>query len=82
MIVWAIIGLLMVVISFISDRVINTNCRYIYSGSLTIIVGCLVGMSGRPVIAASIVVFGCLVVMRASIHIVKKRYSKDYKRLK
>lgn len=72
MIIWAVIGLLMVVINFVSNNIVNTNCRYVYSGTMLVIVGCLVGMSGRPVIAASILFFGCVVSIYGSILLVKK----------
>lgn len=67
MIIWAVIGLLIVVISFISDEIINTNCRYTYSGNIIVVVGALIGMSDRPTIAASIVFGGCLIVVYGKI---------------
>lgn len=67
MIIWAIIGLLIVVINFISNEIVNTNCRYTYGGNIVVIVGALVGMSGRPTIAASLVFFGCLIVIYGKI---------------
>lgn len=67
MIIWAIIGLLIVVINFLSDEFVNTNCRYTYIGSVFVIIGALVGMSARPTIAASIVFFGCLIVIYGKI---------------
>lgn len=72
MIIWAVIGLLMVVINFVSNNIVNTNCRYVYSGTMLVVVGCLVGMSGRPVVAASILFFGCVVSIYGSILLVKK----------
>ena len=72
MIIWAVIGLLMVVINFVSNNIVNTNCRYVYSGTMLVVVGCLVGMSGRPVIAASILFFGCVVSTYGSILLLKK----------
>lgn len=79
MIIWAVIGLAMVVLNFLSNQVVNTNCRYVYSGSLMVIVGCLVGMSDRPVIAASIVFFGCIVSIYGSILILKKHHRRTLK---
>lgn len=79
MIIWAVIGLLMVVINFASNNIVNTNCRYVYSGTMLVIVGCLVGMSGRPVIAASILIFGCMVTIYGSIMLIKKYHRHDYK---
>lgn len=78
-IIWAVIGILMVIINFVSNKVVNTNCRYIYSGTMLVIVGCLVGMSGRPVIAASILIFGCMVTIYGSIMLIKKYHRHDYK---
>ena len=79
MIIWALIGLLMVVMNFISNNIINTNCGYIYSGSIVIIIGALVGISGRPTIAASIVFFGCLLSIYGSICLIKKQRKQDCK---
>ena len=76
MIIWAVIGLLMVVINFVSNNIVNTNCRYVYSGTMLVIVGCLVGMSGRPVVAASILFFGCIVSIYGSILLVKKHHGR------
>ncbi|WBF05312.1 hypothetical protein [Psychrobacter phage vB_PmaS_Y8A] len=79
MIIWAVFGLLMVAINFISNDIINTNCRYVYSGTMVVIIGSLVGMSGRPVIAASIVFFGCIVSIYGSIQLIKKSHKRDCK---
>ena len=79
MIIWAVFGLLMVAINFISNDIINTNCRYVYSGTMVVIIGSLVGMSGRPVIAASIVFFGCIVSIYGSIQLIKKSQKRDCK---
>lgn len=79
MIIWAVIGLLMVILNFVSNHVVNTNCRYIYSGSLIVVVGCLVGMSERPVIASSIVFFGCFISIYGSIQIIKRRCQRTLK---
>lgn len=76
MIIWAVIGLLMVVINFVSNNIVNTNCRYVYSGTMLVIVGCLVGMSGRPVVAASILFFGCVVSIYGSIQLLKKHHRR------
>lgn len=80
--VWAVIGLLMVSINFVSNDIVNTNCKYIYSGTMIVIVGSLVGMSGRPVIAASIVFFGCLITIYGGIELVKRHYKHDYNKLR
>ena len=82
MIIWAVIGILMVSINFVSNKIVNTNCRYVYSGSLVVIIGCLVGMSNRPVIAASIVFFGCLISVYGSILLIKKYHKQDYNKLR
>lgn len=79
MIIWAVIGLVMVVLNFVSNQVVNTNCRYVYSGSLVVVVGCLVGMSDRPVIAASIVFFGCILSIYGSIQLLKKHHRRTLK---
>lgn len=79
MIIWAVIGILMVIINFVSNKVINTNCRYVYSGTMVVIVGCLVGMSGRPVMAASILFFGCVVTVYGSLMLIKKHYRQNCK---
>lgn len=79
MIIWAVIGLLMVVINFVSDNIVNTNCRYVYSGTMLVIVGCLVGMSNRPVMAASILFFGCVVTVYGAIMLVQKTNKRDCK---
>ena len=79
MIIWAVIGILMVIINFVSNKVINTNCRYVYSGTMVVIVGCLVGMSGRPVMAASIRFFGCVVTVYGSLMLIKKYYRQNCK---
>lgn len=67
MIIWAIIGLLIVAINFLSNDFVNTNCRYTYIGSVFVTIGALVGMSSRPTIAASIVFFGCIIVIYGKI---------------
>ena len=79
MIIWAVIGLIMVIINFVSNKVVNTNCRYIYSGTMVVIVGCLVGMSNRPVMAASILFFGCVVTVYGAIMLVQKTHKRDCK---
>lgn len=80
MIIWALIGILIVAINFISNEIINTNCRYTYGGNIVVIVGALVGMSGRPTIAASLVFFGCLIVVYGKIILDQRDH--DYKQLK
>lgn len=79
MIIWAVIGIIMVIINFVSNKVVNTNCRYIYSGTMVVIVGCLVGMSNRPVMAASILFFGCVVTVYGAITLVQKTHKRDCK---
>lgn len=63
MIIWAIIGILIAAISFMPNRLVDTNCIYTYIGSVFVMLGALVGMSSRPLIAASIVFLGCIVVI-------------------
>lgn len=67
MIIWALIGVLIVAINFISNEIIDTNCRYTYGGNIVVVIGALVGMSDRPTIAASLVFFGCLIVVYGKI---------------
>ncbi len=67
MIIWALIGILIVAINFISNEIIDTNCRYTYGGNIFVILGALIGMSDRPTIAASIVFGGCLIVVYGKI---------------
>lgn len=64
--IWAVICIVVITINFISNKLINTNCRYIYAGSVIVIVGSLIGLTDRPVIAGSIVLIGLLVVMWAT----------------
>ena len=65
-IVWGVVCIIIVMINFVSNQVINTNCRYIYVGSIIVIVGSLVGLSSRPVIAGTIVFVGSLIVIWAA----------------
>ena len=63
--IWGVMCIIIVMINFISNRYINTNCRYIYIGNIIIVLGSLVGLSSRPVMAGSIVFIGALVVIWA-----------------
>ncbi|ERL54936.1 hypothetical protein [Psychrobacter aquaticus] len=66
--IWLIICGVTVIAGFLPNKLINTNCRYIYIGSLIIILGALVGLSGRPVIAATIVFLGIVVLSWAAMY--------------
>lgn len=79
-VIWAVICIAIVMINFLSNRLINTNCRFIYVGSIIIIFGSLVGLSSRPVIAGTIVFVGAVVAIWAAITYKDRHYK--YRTLK
>ncbi len=73
MIIWAIICIMVVMLNFLPDKAFDTNCRFIYLGNIIVIIGALIGLSGRPVIAASIVVLGAIVTIWAAMSKLHRR---------
>lgn len=66
--IWLIICAVTIIAGFVPNKLINTNCRYIYIGNLVIILGAIVGLSGRSVIAATIFFLGIVVLSWAAMY--------------
>jgi len=63
MMAWTIIFTIAILINFVSNRIINTNCKYIYQGLIVVIIAALLGMSGYSVAAGILAVIGAIIVV-------------------
>lgn len=69
--IWVIVFSATLLLHFIPNRLINTNCSHIYRGLIIIAFAALVGMSDHSVIAMTILILGALIGL----------YGKHYKHM-
>lgn len=65
-VVWVLICLVIIPLNFLPNKLINTDSRSIYIGSLIIILGALLGMRGATVLAVVLLAIGMGVVLYGS----------------